>query len=193
MLTGTLSLGIPITLLCVKLWAKLHAKTVTFEPRHLLWALYFLKCYPTQPQAASLLKCDEKTFLKWCDRAVDALAEMDVIHLEDRFIDWRSSELTMYVDGIDCRIREQVIVDSGDYSHKFNGPGMRYVIATATGTGRIVFVSTGYTNHDCTIAAMDLIKTLNEKILRRALSLFQSHHKNVNGCVKDFDILAAPF
>lgn len=46
-------------------------------PCHLLWALYFLKCYPTERTAAIVLHVDEKTYRKWIWYVLDRLSEID--------------------------------------------------------------------------------------------------------------------
>jgi hypothetical protein len=38
---------------------------VSFLPMHFLWALHFLKCYPTTEVGASFCKVDPKTWRKW--------------------------------------------------------------------------------------------------------------------------------
>ena len=48
----------------------------------------------------------------------------------------------MVVDGIDLQIKEPLKngFDSKWYSHKWNGPGIRYEVATCINTGRIVWI-----------------------------------------------------
>jgi hypothetical protein len=36
------------------------------HPKHLLWALNFLKAYDTAINNGTRFRCDEKTFRKWC-------------------------------------------------------------------------------------------------------------------------------
>lgn len=45
------------------IYALYHQKNTSAPPRnHILFALYFLKTYPTEHVGASFCKCDEKTF-----------------------------------------------------------------------------------------------------------------------------------
>lgn len=44
------------------------------------------------------------------------------------------------VDGTDCRIREPSPFSSKWYSHKFNGPGLRYEVGISVAKGDIVWV-----------------------------------------------------
>ena len=45
------------------------------------------------------------------------------------------------VDGTDFRTVEHTPFDSGRYTHKFHGPGLRYEIALALATGWIVWIN----------------------------------------------------
>ena len=45
------------------------------------------------------------------------------------------------VDGTDFRIQEPVPFDTGWFSHKFKGPGVRYEVGIAIQTGWIVWVN----------------------------------------------------
>ena len=46
----------------------------------------------------------------------------------------------MSIDGTDCRIQEPTPFDPLWYSHKFNGPGVRYEVGICIQTGWIVWV-----------------------------------------------------
>ena len=46
----------------------------TLSKKHLLWGLYFLKCYPTDRVGAVFVKSSVKTFKKWSKYAVDHVA-----------------------------------------------------------------------------------------------------------------------
>lgn len=50
----------------------------------------------------------------------------------------------MTVDGIDVRIQEPQPFSSIWYSHKFNGPGLRYELGVAIQTGRICWINGPY-------------------------------------------------
>ena len=76
---------------CAIIWNKLEPyKTMPrgAHPRHLLWALYFLKGYPKEGEARSLvstatMKVCEKTWRKWTTLFVDAISylESEVVSL----------------------------------------------------------------------------------------------------------------
>jgi hypothetical protein len=67
------------------------------------------------------------------------------IKWENRFIGARPGA-TMFVslDGTDFRILEPGNFSSKWYSHKFNGPGIRYEIGLCIVTGHIVWANGGY-------------------------------------------------
>ncbi len=47
-----------------------------YKPKHLLWALYLCKCYPTENQGIGMVATDEKTFRKWTWIFIEATASM---------------------------------------------------------------------------------------------------------------------
>lgn len=49
------------------------------EPKHLLWALLFLKQYCSEHNRRSILGADEKTIRKWTWLFVDLLSRLDVV------------------------------------------------------------------------------------------------------------------
>ena len=49
------------------------------HPKHLLWALLFLKLYRSENVHASMVGCDEKTFRKWCRKYIILISRMDVV------------------------------------------------------------------------------------------------------------------
>jgi hypothetical protein len=49
------------------------------NPEHLLWALMLLKKYSRVESLANTVKADEKTFRKWSELYLEALAELDSI------------------------------------------------------------------------------------------------------------------
>jgi hypothetical protein len=64
----------------VKLWDTLvHRRgTLPFNrPEHLLWALYYMKVYPTWDQMALTTGITEKTLRKWVGVVVEYLANID--------------------------------------------------------------------------------------------------------------------
>jgi hypothetical protein len=68
--------------LCAIVWRELIASGWTSftrrpEPKHLLWTLLFLKCYPTEEFLATLVGAvDEKTTRKWVWFYVEGIASL---------------------------------------------------------------------------------------------------------------------
>jgi hypothetical protein len=60
------------------------------------------------------------------------------IQWENRFRGNIGNECLVSVDGTDFQINEPTPFSKGYYSHKFNGPGLRYEIALNIMTGDIV-------------------------------------------------------
>jgi hypothetical protein len=63
---------------CAELWKLLHPVNVNgASPKHLLWALFFLKVYPTESIGASMVgHVDEKTYRKWVWIFVDKISDL---------------------------------------------------------------------------------------------------------------------
>lgn len=66
---------------CALLWAMLLPQLPDLpsnvHPKHLLWALIFLKQYNIEEVNAKLAACDEKTFRKWVWLFVEMIAELE--------------------------------------------------------------------------------------------------------------------
>ena len=60
--------------LCVDIW-KLCAWKQGTTPKHLLWALLFLKTYGTEDVICSLAGCSRKTFRRWLWPTVKSIAD----------------------------------------------------------------------------------------------------------------------
>jgi len=110
---------------------------------HLLYALLFLKLYNTEHQFKAITGRDEKTFRKYAWRWAHLLAYyLDVIDLENRFDGDPPDDLAfrcfVSLDGTDFSIYEPTPFDAKWYSHKLNGPGLRYEIGICLRTGDIV-------------------------------------------------------
>lgn len=60
-----------------------------------------------------------------------------MMHLSSRFQEKPFVNCVMPVDGTDFRIEEPKPFSSGWYSHKFNGPGVRYEVGLAIQRGYI--------------------------------------------------------
>ena len=63
------------------------------------------------------------------------------IKLEDRNNELWEYDATLYVDGVDFLIEEPEKDDPWWYSHKHNGPGLQYKVATLLQTGLICWTS----------------------------------------------------
>lgn len=69
-------------LACSQLWQKLQSAEVLPEnalPKHLLWALFFLKNYATETVGSSFANVTKKTFRKWCWILVRQISELDLV------------------------------------------------------------------------------------------------------------------
>lgn len=66
---------------CSKVWFLiLFAIPTSTKPRHLLWALLFLRGYDTEEKNASAVGVDENTFRWWIKQLVPVLAfQLDVV------------------------------------------------------------------------------------------------------------------
>ena len=63
------------------------------------------------------------------------------INLDNRFLNHNGSTCLLSVDGTYFSIREPIPFDPKWYSHKFNGPGLRYEIGVCIQTGWIVWLN----------------------------------------------------
>ena len=61
-------------LVCVDLWETCSFPQGT-APKHMMWALLFLKVYATEDVLCSILRCCRKTFRKWLWPTVLAIAK----------------------------------------------------------------------------------------------------------------------
>ena len=113
------------------------------EPKHLLWTLVFLKVNKTEPIHLKITGCKSRdTFRGWVNRFATAIAllETDITNLANRFNDWDGrNRCLMCIDGTDVPIYEPGDRSAVWWSHKFNGPGVRYEVATCIRTGDIVW------------------------------------------------------
>lgn len=107
-----------------------------------------MKLYNTEHQFKAITGRDEKTFRKYAWRWAHLLAYyLDVIDLENRFDGDPPDDLAfrcfVSLDGTDFSIYEPTPFDAKWYSHKLNGPGLRYEIGICLRTGDIVWVNGG--------------------------------------------------
>jgi hypothetical protein len=113
------------------------------RPKHLLWTFVYLKVHKSEPIHLRITGCKSRdTFRNWVDRFVDSIADLEdeVIVFENRFREWDGkTQCLLCIDGTDIQINEPGDRNSIWWSHKFNGPGVRYEVATCIKTGDIVW------------------------------------------------------
>ena len=115
------------------------------NPAHLIYALYFLKKYPTAHEFVGRT-CDgtEKTVLKRAWRYINALQA-----LKEKKIQWifgngsnHNEFFVLSVDGVHFRVHEpRTQPSSGWYSKKFNKAGLTYEIGVAIYHDKIVWTN----------------------------------------------------
>lgn len=65
-------------LIAAEIWVRLNVPSHSF-PKHLLFALLFLKRYDAEHVNASVCDVDEQTFRKWCWFYVEQMASLKVV------------------------------------------------------------------------------------------------------------------
>jgi hypothetical protein len=151
-------------LICQTIWGTLlqqGLKPLKVQPAHLLWLLHFLKSYGMETVCSSFLKCDEKTFRTHMWPLLQAISDLRVgsrrltpcrpdgfinqnvpplqISFDDRLIQNDRNRCKIILDGTDFPIREPSPFSSQWFSHKLNGPGLRYEIGVSIQKGWIVW------------------------------------------------------
>lgn len=193
------------------------------KKKHLLWALVFLKIYSTTAVHCRIVGWpDPKTYRKWTWFFLEkiALLKDDLIVFDDRLNGWNGrATALMTVDCIDCMINEPWPFNRGYYSHKFNGPGLKYEVGVTIQTGRICWINGPHKagKKDDTIFNETLSGALfddevvevdggykgNRKFKspevassrqeRKQKSIVRGRHECVNGRLKIFNVLQVPF
>lgn len=189
------------------------------KPEHLLWTLVFLKVYKTEPVHLRITGCRSRdTFRQWVNRFSKAITKLEpeIIDLRNRFKDWDGeTSCLMCIDGTDVPIYEPGDRSALWWSHKFNGPGIRYEVATCIKTGDIVWFRGPFpcNIHDREIFDLFLAKELlpwegveadsgytgrsqiftpgvgkTRKDLKQK-SQIRGRHENVNGRLKVFGVM----
>ena len=205
-----------------KLWNMLDpTRTISdrARPKHLLWTLVFLKVNKTEPVHLKITGCRSRdTFRQWVNRFATAISDLEtkVINLENRFKDWDGqTQCLMCIDGTDIPIYEPGIRSSLWWSHKFNGPGIRYEVATCIRTGDTVWFRGPF---PCNFSDREIFDTFLAKKLfpgegveadsgymgrgqiftpgvarsrkdRKEKSQVRGRHENVNGRLKVFGVM----
>eukprot|EP00536_Pseudo-nitzschia_multiseries_P019473 jgi/Psemu1/232526/e_gw1.5049.6.1 len=101
-------------------------------PKHLLWVLIHLKVYSTVEIHCLIVGWPSATaFSKWAWYFVRRIAELkdEFISLDNRFDGLNGAAHTtcfMSMDGTNCPVFEPWPFSKKMYSHKFNGPAVKY-------------------------------------------------------------------
>ena len=117
--------------------------------RYLLYALLMMKVYaPVEVLCSMVGWPSTKTFRKWSWYFTKKIAGLksDVIKLRNRFGGYRPGDTVRTnvftsVDGVDCPINEPWPFDPAWFSHKINGPALKYEVAVCIKTGFIVWIN----------------------------------------------------
>jgi hypothetical protein len=113
------------------------------RPKHLLWTMVYLKVHQSEPIHCLITGCKSRdTFRNWVGRFLDAIADLEdkVIMWENRFREWDgTTQCLICIDGTDIPIAEPGDRNTIWWSHKSNGAGVRYEVATCILTGDIVW------------------------------------------------------
>jgi len=210
-----------------ELWNRIRARGIESgaKKKHLLWALIHLKVYSSEEIHCSIVGWPSaKTFSKWAWYFVRKIADLkdDVIRLENRFDGLDGVAYTncfMSVDGTDCPVFEPWPWDRKMYSHKLNGPGIKYEVGVCLKTGMIVWINgpfiggtndgtifrKGLSRHLCVDEAVEADKgyTGDDKLRlphmgltskeRKMKSNARAQHECVNGRLKQFNVLTTHF
>lgn len=154
----------------------------TFD--HLLWALYFLKVYPTADVASSFWSVSQKTFHKWTWKMILFLVKtLDTVRENVPIISDRQFSISerfqngvnmvnMVLDATECPIEKPIdwTTQNRYYSGKKKKHTIKYEVGVQINTGKIVWVAGGLPGsiHDLTMAkSCRIIGTLlpGERIL----------------------------
>ena len=93
---------------CAVAWETLYTKgniSASAHPKHLLWALHFLKTYATENASRAILKADECTIRKWRWHFVELLAELKTVSRRQMSINIYSAVVYFYIDCMVEQIR----------------------------------------------------------------------------------------
>eukprot|EP00804_Cyclotella_cryptica_P009884 CCRYP_014185-RA/>CCRYP_014185-RA protein AED:0.05 eAED:0.05 QI:0/0/0/1/1/1/2/0/295 len=191
------------------------------EPKHMTWAFYYMKQYPTEEVTAiNVGGFDEKTTQKWIWLFIEAISyqEHKVIVWNERFLGDVGNDALTTIDGTDMPVQHRF--DKKFYSHKFKSNGLRFEVGVCIQTGHIVWLNGPFCagKNDITIAQQALIRALDEgemveadggyageehyiKVPKDAISREQSkmkqtarsRHESANSRLKIFQILKKEF
>ncbi len=113
-------------------------------PKHLFWALMFMKLYLTFDAMGILLDTSLPTLQKWIWKWIEAIASrhVDIIHWSRRFRNAPKDDVWCFVtvDGTDFRMGEPTPFSSKWKSHKAKGASIKYEVAVSIYSGDIVWI-----------------------------------------------------
>lgn len=66
---------------CNIVWGKIHDSYRYLQPKHLLWALLFLKCYATEHVNSIISNSDCKSFRVWTWRVIKLLSALQFVSI----------------------------------------------------------------------------------------------------------------
>ena len=79
--------------ICGQIWSLTqHQHLPGSQPRHLLWALLFLKSYANETVLSALTGADEKTQRLWIWRFIRAISRLDIVRLPPSCSIWELSD-----------------------------------------------------------------------------------------------------
>lgn len=191
-------------------------------PKHLLWALVFMKVYSTEEIHCAIVNWpSDRTFRKWSWYFIAKIADLkpNIIRLERRFEGNPTGNCFLTVDGTDCPVFEPRPFDKGMFSHKMNGPGLKYEVAVCIKTGYIVWTNGPFPagTSDTTIFNNALSNELDDDEVvevdggykgtekgrmplqgvatwdRKEKSVARGRHEAINGRLKIFNVLTTHF
>ena len=133
---------------------RLNPSTV---PVHFLWTFMFLKQCNTEEANSSVAGCDETTFRNLVWHMLSVISTVEIVSInnfiigdkliflkidfDNRHMRSNGNVCLVSVDGTDFCIMEPWPFSTKWWSHKFNGPGLRYEIVVCMQTGWIVMVN----------------------------------------------------
>ena len=134
------------------------------HPKHILWALLFMKLYLPEDATIAILGTSKPTMRKWVWTVIRAIAGTDIICFDKRKRNLPKDALaTISVDGTDFKIQEPFPFNKKWCSHKFNGAALKYEVAISIFSGDIVWVYGPHrgAKHDITIFKENLRNKLD--------------------------------
>lgn len=73
--------GVSLTT-CSQIWGLIYFTERYLQPKHLLWALLFLKCYAFEEINCIISDSDNKTFRKWVWKVIKILSKLKQVRFK---------------------------------------------------------------------------------------------------------------